>query len=354
MIKRISKAIFVIIGALIGAGFASGQEIYLFFYQYGTNGIIGITISSIILGMVIYKVFSICKYKETKNYKDFLNIFVKNGKQLDIFNTVINIFILITFYIMIAGFGAYFEQQFGLNRLIGSVILAIICFFVFLKDVSGLIKVNQLLVPILIGSLCIVGIMVIDLENIWSISNYVVKNSSWKWLLDSILYGSYNTILLIPVIIALRNTLETQKENRIVSILTTILVMTLSCIIFFMLLKVDVDIENLEMPAVYVVSKISIVFKYMYGIIILSSILTTSVSLGTSFLENVAKGKKRYKQYAIFICISSIIVSKIGFSNLVNLLYPIFGYIGLVQIIKIIMLNKPAKSYEIYTAKNKQ
>ena len=37
MIKRISKAIFVIIGTLIGAGFASGQEIYLFFYQYGTN-----------------------------------------------------------------------------------------------------------------------------------------------------------------------------------------------------------------------------------------------------------------------------------------------------------------------------
>ena len=27
--------IFTIIGALIGAGFASGQEIYLFFYKYG-------------------------------------------------------------------------------------------------------------------------------------------------------------------------------------------------------------------------------------------------------------------------------------------------------------------------------
>ena len=29
--KKVFKAVFVIIGTLVGAGFASGQEIYLFF-----------------------------------------------------------------------------------------------------------------------------------------------------------------------------------------------------------------------------------------------------------------------------------------------------------------------------------
>ena len=32
--KNILKVVFVVIGTLIGAGFASGQEIYIFFYQY--------------------------------------------------------------------------------------------------------------------------------------------------------------------------------------------------------------------------------------------------------------------------------------------------------------------------------
>ena len=32
--------IFSIIGALIGAGFASGQEMYLFFYRFGIYGIL--------------------------------------------------------------------------------------------------------------------------------------------------------------------------------------------------------------------------------------------------------------------------------------------------------------------------
>lgn len=336
MLKRIFKGLFVIIGTLIGAGFASGQEIYIFFYKYGIKGIIGITISSLLIGIIVYKVLEISREKETKNYKEFLSILVKNENKLNIFNTVINIFILVTFFIMIAGFGAYFEQQLGINSLIGSTILAIICYFVFLKDVTGLIKVNQLIVPILIGGLIIVGINVIDFTRILQISKYVLQNSRWKWVLDSILYGSYNTILLIPVLIALKNIITRKKESIIVSILTVTIVILLSLIIFFMLAKIDVNIENLEMPTVYVVSRISNVFKYVYGFIILSSILTTSVSLGTSFLENVAKTKSSYKKYAILICASSVFVSKIGFSNLVNLLYPIFGYMGLIQVIRIV------------------
>ena len=333
--RKILKAVFVIIGALIGAGFASGQEIYIFFYQYGINGIFGIIISSILLGFVTYKVLCICKENEVTNYKSFLERFIKKEKQLEIFNMIMNIFILITFYIMIAGFGAYFEQQFGIYSLIGSIILSLICYFVFLKDVLGLIKVSQYIVPLLIGSLLIIGISVIDSKNILEISHYVTENTNWKWILDSVLYGSYNTILLIPVLIALRKLVSNKKEQGIISIVTTILVIVLSLIVFFMLTKVDVDIKNLEMPAVYVASKISVVFKYIYGFIILSSILTTSISLGTSFLENTAHDKKKHKQYAALICVSAVLVSNVGFSNLVNLLYPIFGYIGLFQIIKI-------------------
>lgn len=333
--KKVLKAVFVIIGTLIGAGFASGQEIYIFFYQYGMNGILGIIISSILLGFVTYKVFSICKENKMDNYKSFLNGFIKQEKQLEIFNTIMNIFILITFYIMIAGFGAYFEQQFGIPSIIGSILLALICYFVFLKDVSGLIKVSQYIVPLLIGSLFVIGAFVIDFQNILKIPHYVSENTNWKWILDSILYGSYNTILLIPVLIALKNLVDNKKEQCMISILTTIFIIVLSLIVFLILTKIDVDIKNLEMPAVYVASRISPLFKYVYGFIILSSILTTSISLGTSLLENIAYHNRKYKQYAILICVSAVLVSNIGFSNLVNLLYPLFGYIGLIQIIKI-------------------
>lgn len=40
--KNILKIVFVIIGTLIGAGFASGQEMYIFFFSYGLEGIAGL------------------------------------------------------------------------------------------------------------------------------------------------------------------------------------------------------------------------------------------------------------------------------------------------------------------------
>lgn len=51
------QTIWVIIGALVGAGFASGKEIYLFFYQYGESGKIGILLAALVFLLVIYKAF---------------------------------------------------------------------------------------------------------------------------------------------------------------------------------------------------------------------------------------------------------------------------------------------------------
>lgn len=120
------KIVFVIIGTLIGAGFASGQEMYIFFFSYGMKGVLGILISSSLMGVIIDKTFQIIKKENIKDYKQFLDIVFPTKKKEQkkylnfkyMVNVTINLFILITFFIMIAGFGAYLEQELGLNGLI--------------------------------------------------------------------------------------------------------------------------------------------------------------------------------------------------------------------------------------------
>ena len=336
--KNILKVVFVIIGTLIGAGFASGQEIYTFFFSYGVEGLIGILISSLILGLVIYKTLQIVQKYKIKTYKEFLEVFIKpknNGNFFNlknIINIIINIFILITFFIMIAGFGAYFEQELEINKLIGSAILAILSYIIFTTSVKGVVKVNEILVPILIVFITIIGLINLKSIDLFNIQNYVIRTNESNSILSGILYASYNSILLIPVLITLKDYLKDKKQIKIISILTTFIILLLAIILFLLLIKVDVDITKLEMPIVYVVSNMFIGLKTVYGFIILGSILTTSISLGTSFLQNTSKNKKSYTQIAIIMCITSVIVSQIGFSNLINLLYPIFGYLGLIQI----------------------
>ena len=64
---EILKVVFVIIGTLIGAGFASGQEIYAFFFSFGIKGLIGILISSFIIGITIYKTLQIVHQNNIDN-----------------------------------------------------------------------------------------------------------------------------------------------------------------------------------------------------------------------------------------------------------------------------------------------
>lgn len=340
--KNILKVVFVIIGTLIGAGFASGQEIYLFFFSYGINGLIGIIISSVLMGIIISKTLFLVKKYQITTYKEFLEIFVKSNENKNksivknIINIVINLFILITFFIMIAGFGAYFSQELGWNAILGSIILAIACFLVFTTSVKGVVKLSQILVPILIIFIILIGILNIN-EIHWNgIEKYIPQNDSIFYILSAITYCSYNSILLIPVLITLKDYIVDKKQTKYIGIITTLITTILSTILFFILTRVDVDITKLEMPVVYVVSKMAKTLQFIYGFIILGSIFTTAVSLGTSFLQNMTKNKKSYTQFALIMCITSVLISQIGFSNLIENLYPIFGYLGLVQIFMIL------------------
>lgn len=333
--KNLFKIAFVIIGTLIGAGFASGKEIYIFFFCYGLKGLIGIAISSTIIGIISYCTLYIVKHYNCKNYKELIDVLIRNKKIKDIVNAFINTFILVTFYIMVAGFGAYLNQEFKINSIFASGILAILCMIVFKSEVNGFVKVNEFLIPILILVIITIGIINIYNIDIKNMQNHIIQENYQNWILSSILYASYNSILLIPVLITIKDYIN-KNHIKYAVIIPTIMVMILAIIIFTFLINIDINIKQLEMPAVYAVKNIINKADIIYGIIILMSIFTTAISLGTSLLGNISKNNKSYKLISTIMCISSIIFSQIGFSNLVNLLYPIFGLLGLIQIIQIL------------------
>jgi len=330
--REVFTIVLVIIGALIGAGFASGQEIYSFFYSYGEIGLIGIIITCTLISSTIYKSLKIIYENKIDDYDAFLKVFIKNEKVTKFINIIINILLVVTFYIMIAGFGAYFEQEIGVNKIIGSAVLAIMTAIVFFTSVKGVVKVSEYIVPVLIVFILVIGgmnIIALDIEN-------RINTSRSGWLLSSITYCSYNMILLIPTLISLRKQITKKSNIKYIAIISGIIMIIMSIMIFMLLIKSDVDISTLEMPIVYVVRTFFKSFKPIYAFIILSSIFTTAISIGIGVLQNFNKNRKSYTQFVLFMCITSLIVSNFGFSKLVNLAYPLFGYLGILQIILII------------------
>ena len=324
--------LFSIIGTLIGAGFASGQEIYLFFYRYGLNGIIGLVLCSVLIGIITYKTFLIIHKNKINSYEEFLSKVFKSKTIIKISNIVINAFLLITFYIMLSGFGAYFEQRFQINSIIGTFILAIICFLVLIKDIEGVKKVNSICVPILIILVLTIGVI--------SLKEYSPKQIettfTFNWIIQAFVYSSYNMILVIPVLVSLGKYSKSKKQIRIVSFATAIIVFSLAISIFSVLVSLNVDYSKIQMPAVYVIDNKYFQFSSIYGIVILLSIFSTAISIGISFLKNITKNKKSFPQIVAIMCITGVIISNFGFSNLVKILFPLFGYIGIVEMIWIL------------------
>ena len=156
------------------------------------------------------------------------------------------------------------------------------------------------------------------------------------WIISSILYASYNSVTLISMLIPMKKYINSKKNIIFISLMCMIIIFVLALIIYSLIDTINGDISKIDLPVVYAVGKFGEMYKYLYGVIIISAITTTAISSAYGFLNNISDTQKKYKRYNLLICITSVFVAFIGFSNLVNILYPLFGFLGLVQLIFIL------------------
>ena len=88
------------------------------------------------------------------------------------------------------------------------------------------------------------------------------------------------------------------------------------------------------MPMVYIAGKFGEIYKYIYGIVIIFSIYSTMISAGYGLLENVEKEK--YQFFNRILCFSAIFIAHISFAELINITYPVFGILGIIQLIYVL------------------
>lgn len=266
------NVVFVIIGTLIGAGFASGSEINLFFNKFGIYGLFGIFISMLIILFVTYRILSLNLNYRANSYNEFVSKKFTNKYIKFFLKSIIDIFSLISFYVMVAGFSSFFSQELNLPKIFGSTIMCILCFLIFNKSISAIIKVNIILTPLLLILLIFLGFK--------SINPYTLDIFAYNkegFITSSILYASYNIIILIPMLISLKNLVKNKKYCIIISSISTIIILLLAIIIFFILFS-NANLANIELPIVFIASKINLYSKYIYGFSILIAIFTSSIA----------------------------------------------------------------------------
>ena len=160
----------------------------------------------------------------------------------------------------------------------------------------------------------------------------MVTSKSMYWIISSFLYSSYNSVSLIPILISFKKYIKTKKEIKFISFFTVIIMLILSLIIYFLINNYWTEIKGVEIPIVSIASKLGKTCSFIHGLLILGAIFTTAISAGYGFLNNITKSKKTYIICSLLICAFSIFFGQLEFSGLISLIYPVLGYLGLMQI----------------------
>jgi len=328
------KIIFVLIGTFVGAGFASGKEVFNFFTIYSFNGIISIFIFSFLLFLLINKCLTIKTKLQINSYNEFILYLEKKYKFFNhrFFLFIINIFLASSFYIMIAALSSLFDYQFNIAKFFTITWSIFICFFIFYKkNIKFIYIINSILMPILIlfiTSLCLFN------TNLNNINLTEINNSSniFTAIFMGLLYLSYNSLLLIPIIFDLK--INEKNNNFILSLIFSLIILLLTFLINLLLLSFYNLIYNLELPILFISNSSIKIFSYLYFFIILSAIFTTMISSGYSFVSNF--NKNNFKIKLIIFLLFAFIFCIFSFSTLINFFYPLFGLIGLAQIFLIL------------------
>jgi len=328
--KNIIKIASVYTGTVLGAGFASGQEIKQFFLVYGYKSLYGIILSSVLfalMGAIILN--KIYKYK-IKNYGEYINPLI--GRQLGwIAEILVTLFLMASFNVMVAGSGAVFYEEFGLNKNTGIIVMLLLCLFVFLNDIKGVVNVNTVLTPIMIVAIVFLGCYVLIFRDTSVMLHFpFIQRVTNNYFFSAILYVSYNTLTIIVIMTALLPLLSNKKTAVCGGAFGGVALGVIAFLIWTVMFLFYNEIMPYEIPMLHVVLQKGRVAELVYVFVLYSAMFTTAVSSGYGFLNRVCDIFKINKKIgAILFCIISIPCAYVGFENLVKNLYSLFGYMGL-------------------------
>lgn len=340
----------VFIGTIVGAGLASGKEITEFFTIFGAKSFIFIPLCGafyIIIGSILAKIGYTYKLN---SYSDAIKKISPNilGKLTGVITTL---YLISSASIILAGSGAIMNQFFSIPKIIGSIIMLIVAYIFLLRGTNGLIEVNSLIVPLLLTSITLIVILYfaffkdqISLQNI--VLCHPQKNGV---LISTILYSGYNVLCCSGVIIPLSNETNNHKIMKRGIILGSIF-LTLLCLMINLLLTINTPyIYEYEIPLLYVAHRFGPIIQAILVIVILLEMFSTEVSDVYSISKTLEQSFNiKFKKGIFIILFTALLISQIGFTNLITTLYPIFGLLSLIFITQSIIFY-----YKNNLAKNK-
>ncbi|MDE6474395.1 MAG: hypothetical protein K2L70_04785 [Clostridia bacterium] len=293
---------FIYIGSIIGAGFATGREIMLYFGGNGIlSGIVAGVAMGVLCGLFLWSAKSFARLRSSRN--GFLRVLCV------IVKVALWVCTLASFVCMVSGCEEIIEKTYGIANV--GLWTGILVSFLGICEMSVTRKLNTVIVPIIVLLLIVLfcqGERVVDTQfDAKSVLGYCGMN---------IMMGGY--------IIAEQEESFSAKQTIFISAVSGIIF----AICIAMVYTVSIRYADASMP-IWEFAKAR-GMSSLSGLIIYLAIFSTLIGCAKLICqENFSIKIPRIFSVA-FLIIFALISLKFDFSTIVNFCYPIIGYVGIV------------------------
>mgnify|MGYP006922125168 CR=1 FL=1 len=351
---RVLKIGSAFIGIIVGAGFASGQEILQYFTSFGHLGTAAAILSTALFAYFGMTLTRLGSRMQTISHKEA--IYQISGRWLGLIVDAIIIFTLFGVgVVMIAGAGSVLHQQFDLPSYVGSVLLIVLVMITVMLNVEKVVAVIGSITPFLVLTVIIIGVYSLwTMDTSFGELNPIAQANETtlpNWYVSAINYVSFNIAVGAAMSLVMGGAEKNERTAALggfVGGLSLGLLIVLSHLAIFS--KVEV-VASYDMPMLKIVDDISPILAIFMSFILFGMIFNTGVSMFYAFIARFFDMNKGTSNIAIIVTLLiGFVLSFVGFTELVAFFYNLIGYLGvflmLVLMIAAIKMRKDPRAFK--------
>ena len=335
--KKTTQVALAFIGLMVGAGFATGQEVIQYFISFGVWGLAGALLAGILMvaaGAVIINIGSYFMADE--------HLAVFRSVSAPVISRFLDISVSLTLLamgiVMLAGAGSTLEQQFGLPAWIGSAVMLVIVMLTGLLDVNKVTNIISGVTPLIFLAVIIAfGYAVTQLPvDFAALNDLAVQADSpvSPWWLSAINYTCMALMLGVSMSLVIGgNTLSPRDAGRGGllggAVYTVLLLMNAFALLVTFESVGEADVPMLQLfETIHPMAALAMVFVTF--VMIYNTCISMFYALGRRVTVN---HRKRYVPVFLGICVLGYVISLVGFGTLMSVVYPVIGYVGMVLVV---------------------
>lgn len=330
---------FAFVGVVVGAGFATGQEIFQFFTSHGSYSIAGIIVTGLIITLagvfVLNTGFTIQSHNHSESIQYYLHPMIAR-----IFDIILTLFLFSLAMIMTAGGASTIHESFGLPYWLSSLLLVLFILMTLFLKFERLITVLGMVTPFLVIVVSIIAIYYFITGDVnFSAANRFNKQHglSLGWWFDGLNYASLQIAAAFSFLSVMGGRMQHRQSALWGGILGGIIITLLLLMVNLGLVTEFEHIQSVALPTLLLANHISPLLGTMMSIIMILVIYNTIVGLmyafASRFTEPFTKG---YFVLIIAMAIVTFICTFIGFISLIGKVFPIMGLFGFILLIPIL------------------